>query len=111
MISRTPGSTRTVPLFPYTTLIRSLHRHRCHDFGQDSIYLHWRNGIAQLLAVRPEQPAAPRFGQCDDDASAETRSAVEQIFNAQPASRAHQRIAGLNLNRTDRKSTRLNSSH
>src|SRR3546814_14348478 len=85
---------------PLFLIGRDLHRHRGHDIGQDAIDLHGRNGIAQLLAVRPEHPAAPPLGQCDDAAAAETRSAVEQLFTAQPASRAHPRTAGPYLTRT-----------
>src|SRR3546814_11447771 len=91
MLRRPPRSTRTDTLFPYTTLFRSLGRLRIEALAQ--------------------------FGALDTRAkmTAGAHLAVEPAAYCYPLRRikvfGRNDTASMHRDRTDRKSTRLNSSH
>src|SRR3546814_14077245 len=97
MIRRPPITTRTEPLFPYTTLFRSLHFIPARHFRV----------VVWLLAWWPEDPHFVGPVITGD------RGVVHEVAVAR--SKSHARgcdIEGLlSSHRGDRKSTRMNSSH
>src|SRR3546814_3627243 len=118
MILRPPRSTRTDTLFPYTTLFRSagfLGSHLCDRLvaeGMDVVCLDnfltgRRDNLAKLEHV-------PGFDVVETDvvdplSAAVRRQKFDQIFNL--ACAASPSLYQANPEHTDRKSTRLNSSH
>src|SRR3546814_11675137 len=90
MRRRPPRSTLTDPLFPYTTLFRS-------RAGLRQMAVAQRSGQARRAVITQRQ-----------------RVATHCVVNGHPVDRA-ERLAGLVIPAvgapTDRKSTRLNSSH
>src|SRR3546814_6256631 len=120
MIRRPPRSTRTDPLFPYTTLFRSP--------DGDFLDFDWAgpglfpdrlaNGQATKPDTRLAGTAARRWMQDDDWASTPSdagTSALVLFHGLEGSSRSHyaQAIAQhfRARGRVDRKSTRLNPSH
>src|SRR3546814_16623802 len=126
MIRRPPRSTRTDTLFPYTTLFRSVDR----DDGFAAAAVAGRSGLegrqvddrifggeaGQLLRARTDQQRADEQvvpGEFVDDAH------VDAMFGLRSAEQVGdvelvllpQRGEEIGLQRRDRKSTRLNSSH
>src|SRR3546814_20108932 len=98
-----PQSTRTYTLFPYTTLFLSEYRTVC------KVAL----GIVDLLQrisgdqpVEGKKPLRPEFDQLRDQQLGH-RIALDDEGNLLPL---HQRLLR-QVQRRDRKSTRLNSSH
>src|SRR3546814_6650324 len=110
MIRRPPRSTRTDTLFPYTTLCRSAAQSTLlHDIGRESESLRLQqlseevSRIARTLANLSSQDDSPALPLSASASRAETHGgyAVEPVHVSDtPASPV-----------TDRKSTRLNSSH
>src|SRR3546814_19568963 len=101
MIRRTPRSTRTDTLFPYTTLFRSLDRIRiilCMRFGERDAHLHRPAGMHRIEIT--EQALAQRY------------HADEILEDSAQLPLGPRRLQPLAIAPTiDRKSTRLNSSH
>src|SRR3546814_9685149 len=101
MRRRPPTSTRTDPLFPYTTLFRSVEaQHRLGQLDDLLDYFDRRQGGASLGG-----PAGPRIARTLDDAGVRLGPLPAMI-----ADRARLRVMLASVAR-DRKSTRLNSSH
>src|SRR3546814_8017816 len=115
MIRRPPRSTRTDTLFPYTTLFRSI------DFrlgDQRFIFLHWIEGVTVIRAdAQKAREWTGRLTGCRNEAIEDARLArrVADGFHA-----AKERVSVFvelqgriteRIDRQDRKSTRLNSSH
>src|SRR3546814_13231099 len=101
MIRLPPRSTRTDTLFPYTTLFRSFAAH--HRLGTDALEDHRMPARVQAaktqvlqLALDPVHAQALRHRRID----------FKGFARDPPACRGAHRIE-----RADRKSTRLNSSH
>src|SRR3546814_15536263 len=90
MIRRTPRSTRTDTLFPYTTLFRSLQE--IPGLGQ----------LPDLLILQPTEAMQPGAGL---DIHRVYRQPFVRRVRAVPKDQARPVLA------RDRKSTRLNSSH
>src|SRR3546814_18750512 len=98
MIRRPPISTRTDPLFPYTTLFRS----------QDIWHL-IEEGPAQRLGLRHRQAASGDFEQADLNGfplPASTTLGIVELDLLHAGDQLHPTALI-----ADRKSTRLNSSH
>src|SRR3546814_20338434 len=97
MIRRPPSSTRTVTLFPYTTLFRS--RALADELAVDAMDL-CRDVLGLALARIGGRLACLLFFGIG------VENPLQQLFD-------HREIGGLNLfsKVRDRKSTRLNSSH
>src|SRR3712207_9094296 len=95
MIRRPPRST----LFPYTTLFRSTHDWR-------------RHGTLDLFAAL-DVKAGTVIGACERrHRSVEFRAFLDRVEAAVPAGLdVHLVLDNLKTHKTDRKSTRLNSSH
>src|SRR3546814_10991339 len=100
MIRRTPRSTRTDTLFPYTTLFRSIESETCHDDHHRLAEVHER-----LLAIdayaAPARAARILVGLGFDEAMQQ-----QPLDSFSGGWRMRVALAAL-----DRKSTRLNSSH
>src|SRR3546814_12420120 len=107
MIRRPPGSTRTDPLFPYTTLFRSLvdiQRHRelvatvAHGVAAvaDALAQHHCHAAQDIVAGRVPAHVVDGLETVEVDHDQRRRS----LSRALPLQHA-----------LDRKSTRLNSSH
>src|SRR3546814_1808794 len=111
MIRRPPRSTRTDTLFPYTTLFRSANQKRYRNLASDgsgSIQAQ-RQAEAQLairLASRDKNRAGLQAARQQTDI---LRADFEKAKAALSQAQAAQAAAELKL--SDRKSTRLNSSH
>src|SRR3546814_6314104 len=109
MIRRPPRSTRTDTLFPYTTLVRSL-----HTAAKAGTVMH---SVIRFSAILFAALSALTLGSCSDDK--ETGPVAVSIAGlpddlAHPLSRQQRPAAQLMIGATgqgDRKSTRLNSSH
>src|SRR3546814_12569095 len=119
MIRRPPRSTRTYTLFPYTTLFRSreVARDEVHGLatrgddeavaGQGLHPLHVGLGAAHLgLAGEQRQQLAALLRRLQHFA----RHAAEGSGHRAPVLEGRRRVAR-EVEREDRKSTRLNSSH
>src|SRR3546814_20761790 len=109
MIRRTPRSTRTDTLFPYTTLVRSSH-------------LSDQYGYFSILPISPTESEAAYVldGLFDQDTVLDiqehftyTGGASDHIFGlfALIGKRFSPRLRNLKDRKLDRKSTHLNSSH
>src|SRR3546814_17377242 len=85
MIRRPPRSTRTDTLFPYTTLFRSGGRR-------------WPSGVAHRALQRAQRGRSPLLHQL-------------RIRQGSSPRRPPVRVGELHVADSDRKSTRLNSSH
>src|SRR3546814_21086036 len=100
MIRRPPRSTRTDTLFPYTTLFRSVLKHDPERPKADG------SGTELPNPRRPEWPEAdyivgnPPFIGGKDIRSRLGEAYATAVWKANPK-----------INKSDRKSTRLNSSH
>src|SRR3546814_20478981 len=113
MIRRPPRSTRTSPLFPYTTLFRSLSRRN------------WLYGTALLLTASPATAATAAGGEAfvdelalydktqwrKSDGWANSWSKNDTGWVGRHIAIAGGRMTITLTNTGDRKSTRLNSSH
>src|SRR3546814_11004078 len=116
MIRRPPRSTRTEPVFPYTTLVRSrvemIHRHPVQ--GRTQILLHLRHQVAGKIAQMIEGRTI--LGRDDQ---AELVAVVHPTLGKGPGIGfiGEGRVEAPAIPFTadavalDRKSTRLNSSH
>src|SRR3546814_4636475 len=115
MIRRPPRSTRTDTLFPYTTLFRSCDprprrttAHRCRKSD------HPRETCGPRTGARRRAAGGERGADRMADAAAR---ALDQAFLDLPREaiqltmRVNQKYFALTEASTDRKSTRLNSSH
>src|SRR3546814_8897506 len=111
MIRRPPRSTRTDTLFPYTTLFRSFARFACSHlvelFHAKAIFSGHAVGIEEI-----EKYAARRFvaAGAEDDGDVGGLHAVDGAPDVVDI-RHHEIHMIIAIGRTDRKSTRLNSSH
>src|SRR3546814_13724172 len=97
MVRRTPGSTRTDTLFPYTTLFRSLGVGMLLAPGFP-LHLRQRNG-SQIFTVALADDAAPDHLRPQRVRCTVVEHQVTVVEHARYPERG------------DRKSTRLNSSH
>src|SRR3546814_4283192 len=114
MIRRPPRSTRTDTLFPYTTLFRSLDQRlgqcldeQVVDAEFDALRLEGRVEFAAQLE---------QFVELDVDGQVDVRDRLLRLGQAARDRLAHvaELVGGVRdvgLERLDRKSTRLNSSH
>src|SRR3546814_14060562 len=91
MIRRPPRSTRTDTLFPYTTLFRS---------PRLMPWLTVRENVRLALLDLPKAEQDARIGQAIEEVD------LTKFIDAFP-----RQLSGGMAQRTDRKSTRLNSSH
>src|SRR3546814_18942805 len=98
MIPRPPKSTRTDPLFPYSTLFRSKEAGRCAPPHGELRRALQGEGIEGATGAEPHEGTRQDGADCRH---------IERARDALPVSRAGE-AAGL---AEDRKSTRLNSSH
>src|SRR3546814_5087972 len=100
MIRRPPRSTRTDPLFPYTTLCRSL--------------VGLRTGLAPRTVAAAQSTAPTAAGEGLELAVSDAIYRVDAVTRRAAALQAHPLTTGPRVAlhpREDRKSTRLNSSH
>src|SRR3546814_17386298 len=98
MIRRPPRSTRTDTLFPYTTLFRSLRAVEVpREFIIENEPFSTGNGLLTSVMKRKRPALNARYGE-----------RLEALYEA-IAERQSQELRA--LRDTDRKSTRLNSSH
>src|SRR3546814_2297888 len=127
MIRRPPRSTRTDTLFPYTTLFRS--RDLCGmaqtgtgktaAFALPSLHYFHENpkprplGSCRMLVLSPTRELAAQIAESFREYGRFMRLSVETVFGGVPIGRQIKKMqAGVDiLVATDRKSTRLNSSH
>src|SRR3546814_2614746 len=118
MITRPPRSTRTDTLFPYTTLFRSL--------GHDAVCRGQSQALVDLRILRREvrhERAADDVGrhaaavvgdpQADVVPALQARQVLHRLAPRAHVQRFHvdSALTVHRLDRVDRKSTRLNSSH
>src|SRR3546814_16744911 len=107
MIRRPPRSTRTDPLFPYTTLFRS-------QPGEGDVDADQRG--SQEADIRPQQPEPAvdvgdeRLQEAIDDIEAVQGTKLPAGNKGMPRGAAGE-LGRAPRRRRDRKSTRLNSSH
>src|SRR3546814_15834580 len=107
MIRLPPRSTRTDPLFPYTTLFRSQHQHLVADPGADpDRKLAPEHDVEAAGGEVVEAALDHLLGQHRHLALLDRVDAADQRALL---ARARQQRLGLDVR--DRKSTRLNSSH
>src|SRR3546814_15126706 len=99
MIRRPPRSTRTDTLFPSTTLFRS-------RGPQGTLY--GRNATAGVVNVIPALPGDSFEGEVKVEAGSFETRRLSGMLNVPITDTLAVRVAGA---MTDRKSTRLNSSH
>src|SRR3546814_5030911 len=107
MIRRPPRSTRTDTLFPFTTLFRS------EALAEQCKFRDCRHDREPGCAVR----AAIEAGTLDPQRLANYFKLRDEVAGAADklatrlAQKAGDKVQGKTLNKRDRKSTRLNSSH
>src|SRR3546814_4203350 len=127
MIRRPPRSTRTVTLFPYTTLFRSfiLRREKTFEYAIDILF-----GDAWAIVVNRKRNGGIRaelgfdkdFSRIGDGLNAVHQKIDDDLLKLDPVSHDNRKGSGRQseLDRAcldvmsdeqDRKSTRLNSSH
>src|SRR3546814_10282482 len=98
MIRRPPRSTRTDTLFPYTTLFRSFHKAKAPNLARMGPVTEFVTGILEKGAPEPGADWWPYMP---------IKRHIDTLFPAP----GDVRDMAFWTARTDRKSTRLNSSH
>src|SRR3546814_9378475 len=122
MIRRPPRSTRTDTLFPYTTLFRSIGLGRAGGVGGEILFpdAGRRQEAFRRALYRMVQPAMPFGGHAagvvgaivDDPAAGQAIGVgAALIIDIALMILAHLRALAGGMERGDRQSTRLNSSH
>src|SRR3546814_2854639 len=115
MIRRPPRSTRTDTLFPYTTLFRSLGLLVPALFGAWLLYL-WQVGVTgfgvpSVLLPSPVQIATVFMGATGTLWADFNQTFVKSVLSGYALGCGSGFLVALLVDRVDRKSTRLNSSH
>src|SRR3546814_8705768 len=108
MIRRPPRSTRTDTLFPYTTLFRSAHRqivNKLDRWNRDG----WPPGPIVACAAERGWTTVFETDEMKGPANGKSRENQRSTGPTDPMVRAI--VARQAQRRSDRKSTRLNSSH